>query len=267
MVDCFSTDRTVEIAKEFGAQVLQHKWENNYAKQFNWALDNCPIKTKWVLRLDADEYLYPDAIDEVRALLPSLPEDVTSLSLARVNIWMGRRIRRGIGVMVLRRFFRFGKGRCEARLMDEHIVTTDGRDIRLRGMFVDHNLNDLSWWSEKHVRYAIREAVDLLNQEYDLIQVSQDESSLNDKALRKRRQKLLYSKLPLFWRAFAYFLYRYFFRLGFLEGKEGFCWHFLQGFWYRIFVDAKIYEIKKECGGDPRKMLRLITEKYHITLQ
>ena len=92
IVDCFSTDGSDKIAAEMGATVVQHEWPGLYAKQFNWALDNLPIKASWVLRLDADEYLYPDAIEEVKSLLPKwdgekvtaggLPPDVTSLSLS-----------------------------------------------------------------------------------------------------------------------------------------------------------------------------------------
>ena len=92
VMDCFSTDGSDKTAKELGATVVQHEWPGNQAKQFNWALDNLPIKASWVLRLDADEYLYPDTIEEVKTLLPKwdgenvtdggLPPDVTSLSLS-----------------------------------------------------------------------------------------------------------------------------------------------------------------------------------------
>ena len=92
VVDCFSTDGSDKIASDMGATVVQHEWPGLYAKQFNWALDNLPIKSSWILRLDADEYLYPDAIEEVKGLLPkwdgekvtagALAPDVTSLSLS-----------------------------------------------------------------------------------------------------------------------------------------------------------------------------------------
>ena len=72
--------------------------------------------------------------------------------------------------------------------------------------------------------------------------------------------------MPLFWRAFAYFCYRYFVRGGFLEGKEGFLWHFLQGWWYRTLVDAKVFEIKRESGGDRDRMLTLLRGKYGMKI-
>lgn len=77
-----------------------------------------------------------------------------------------------------------------------------------------------------------------------------------------RRKKLKYIKLPLFWRAFAFFVYRYFFRLGFLDGKEGFLWHFLQGFWYRALADAKVFELKKRMGYDEEKIKEYLRETY-----
>ena len=72
--------------------------------------------------------------------------------------------------------------------------------------------------------------------------------------------------MPLFWRAFAYFCSRYFLRGGFLEGKEGFLWHFLQGWWYRTLVDAKVFEIKRESGGDRDRMLALLRGKYGMKI-
>ena len=93
VVDCFATDGSDKVASEMGATVVQHDWPGLYAKQFNWALDNIPIKASWVLRLDADEYLYPDTIEELKRLLPkwdgekvaagALAPAVTSLFRAR----------------------------------------------------------------------------------------------------------------------------------------------------------------------------------------
>ncbi len=266
VVDCLSTDATQEIAWSYGAEVVEHAWPGCQAKQFNWALDNLPIKTKWVLRLDADEYLYPETIEEVKTLLPCHCEEsndeaihngsITSLSLSLARAWQGRIIRRGTGKVILKRFFRYGVGRCEERMMDEHIVTSYGRDLLLKGEFVDDNLNNLRWWTEKHLGYAEREACDLLLQEVGIAMVS--EAPRNDEvsgqAAVKRRMKGRYARLPLFWRSFAYFCYRYFLHGGFLEGKAGFTWHFFQGWWYRTMVDAKIWEIKRQSGNDPERI-------------
>ncbi|QWO85735.1 hypothetical protein J5W67_11385 [Candidatus Akkermansia timonensis] len=78
--------------------------------------------------------------------------------------------------------------------------------------------------------------------------------------------KRTYARLPLFWRGFAYFCYRYILRFGFLDGKEGFLWHFLQCWWYRTLVDAKVMEIKKACGEDPGKMKTFLKTEYDLVL-
>lgn len=287
VVDCFSTDKTVELTKNLGAHVVQNAWEGQYSRQFNWALENLPIKTSWVLRLDADEYLCPELIEEIKVKLETLPEDVTGVAFHLRRVFMGRVIRHGVPRIKMIRLFRYGKARCEQRLMDEHIELLEGRAVEFEGEFADHNLHDIGWWTAKHDGYALREAVDLLDLEYGLFGIrgnvttegTKEEvavsggsrqwarngrrwTGLEAQAAEKRRKKMRYARLPLFWRAFVYFGWRYFLRGGFLEGKEGFLWHFLQGWWYRTLVDAKVWEIKRESGGDREKMLALLRGKY-----
>ena len=268
VVDCFSTDKTKEIASHLGAVVVEHAWPGNQAEQFNWALDNLPISTEWVLRLDADEYLLPELVEELREKLPTLPEDVTGIIFNRRHIFMGKWMRRGIYPVKLLRVFRHGKGMCEQRLMDEHIQLTEGRAVEFEHDFCDHNLNNLSWFCHKHVNYAIREAVDLLDIELDLTGAAESDNGkeISPQALAKRMKKHQYAKQPLFWRSFAYFCYRYFLKGACLDGKVGFIWTFLQGWWYRTLVDAKVFEIKRQCGNDKEKIKALLRREYGIRL-
>lgn len=268
VVDCFSTDKTKEIALRLGAEVVEHAWPGNQAEQFNWALDNLPISTEWVLRLDADEYLLPELVEELREKLPTLPEDVTGIIFNRRHIFMGQWMRRGIYPVKLLRVFRHGKGMCEQRLMDEHIQLTEGRAVEFEHDFCDHNLNNLSWFCHKHVNYAIREAVDLLDIELDLTGAAESDNGkgISPQALAKRMKKHQYAKQPLFWRSFAYFCYRYFLKGACLDGKVGFIWTFLQGWWYRTLVDAKVFEIKRQCGNDKEKIKALLRREYGIRL-
>ena len=168
----------------------------------------------------------------------------------------------------LLRLFRNGKAKSEVRLMDEHIQLQEGTAIEFNNEFADDNLNNLSWWAQKHIGYAIREAVDLLDIELDLTNAgkSDENKQISEQAHQKRMLKHKYAKKPLFWRSFAYFCYRYFFKLGFLEGKEGFLWHFMQGWWYRTFVDAKIFEIKKACGNDKEEIKEHLRKFYNINI-
>ena len=269
IIDSFSTDRTLEIASEFGnVHILQNRWENNYAKQFNWGLEHANITTRWVLRLDADEYLMPKLVAELREKLPGLPGDVTGIIFNRRHIFMGKWMRRGIYPVKLLRAFRYGKGMCEQRLMDEHIQLTEGRAVEFEHDFCDHNLNNLSWFCHKHVNYAIREAIDLLDIELDLTGAAETDGQkeISPQALAKRMKKHRYARQPLFWRSFAYFCYRYFLKGACLDGKIGFLWTFLQGWWYRTLVDAKVLEIKLQCGTDREKIKALLRRDYGITL-
>lgn len=245
VIDSGSTDRTVEIAKEAGAEVLTNGWVN-YANQLNWALDQLPDETEWIFRLDADEVVTNDLAEEIRKSLGSLPPAVTGVYLSRHMTFLGRPIKWG-GLFPVRvlRIFRQGKGRCENRWMDEHILV-DGETADFRGEIVDDNLNSLTWWTEKHNAYASREVVDLLNLEYGFMahETVADLRGGQQAGIKRWLKEKIYARLPGGARAFAYFLYRYVIRLGFLDGKEGTAFHVLQGFWYRYLVDMKLHEVK-----------------------
>jgi glycosyltransferase involved in cell wall biosynthesis len=262
VVDSFSTDKTCEIANELGAVVLQNKFVNQ-AVQFNWALETCDIKSEWVLRIDADEYIDNKNNIDLRQKLSELSTDITGLIISRKIVFMGKPLLHGGWYPKWNlRIFRTGIGACENRWMDEHIVLSSGRAEHLQLDFVDDNLNDLSWWTNKHTNYASREAVD-----YFLSLLALQESSgvearmFGNDAERKRWLKSKYLNFPLFVRPLLNFLYRYILLGGFLDGKEGFIWHFLQGFWYRFLVDAKIYELKKQFGGDKEKIVAYVRSK------
>lgn len=260
VVDSFSTDSTVEIATRLGAKVYQHPWEN-YSKQFGWGLHNLPIQTEWVWRMDADEYLTDKLIAELHETLPRLPEDINGLTAPCLRIFMGRYIKHGIIPLILLRLFKKKYATIENKFMDEHIQLSEGNVGNLRNAFYDDNLNGLTWWTNKHNGYATREAIDLLLTEYDLMKQDVD-GKTGEHTSAVRRKKLKYIGMPLFWRSFAFFIYRYIFRLGFLDGKEGFLWHFLQGFWYRALADAKVYEIKKSMNFDENRIKEYLENLY-----
>jgi glycosyltransferase involved in cell wall biosynthesis len=266
VVDSYSTDKTIEIAKNMGALVYKNKWENNHAKQFNWALNNLPIKTKWILRLDADEYLTDELIEEIKIRLPYLNDDISGIILKRRYVFLGKWIKNGLYPVKLLRIFMNGKGCCESRWMDEHIQLFEGKTTEFEYDFVDENLNNIGWWVNKHNNYATREAIDLLDIEYGILGYSENDykKKIGVQAERKRKKKHFYVRLPLFVRAYIYFFYRYFIKMGFLEGTSSFIFHFLQGLWYRILVDSKLFEIKGKCGNDINKICNYILINYNI---
>jgi glycosyltransferase involved in cell wall biosynthesis len=239
IVDSGSTDKTRELARELGCRVYEHPWET-YAVQFNWALDNLPFRTPWVMRMDADEWLTPELAAEIMAALPSAaPETVAFMVKRRVYFW-GRWIRHGGYYPIwLLRIWRTGCARSEERWMDEHMVlTVAGSIVRLRHDLVDENRKGLGFWTDKHNRYADREVKDIL-----AASAYQDDARpAGQMGFRRWAKEKVYARMPLFLRPFLYWSYRYFILLGFLDGRPGLIFHFLQGFWYRLLIDAKLYE-------------------------
>jgi glycosyltransferase involved in cell wall biosynthesis len=261
VVDSFSTDRTLETARALGATVVQHEFIN-YAMQYRWALDALPIATEWVMRLDADEVLTPELVTEIAQRVPELPPDVTGVNLRRRHIFMGRWIRHGGRYpLVLLRIWRRGAAQIEQRWMDEHMVLLHGRQVTLEHDFSDHNLYDLTFFTDKHNKYATREAIDVLGKKYNLFGTEDDlpaeGTSVQAAAKRWVKQKI-YNRLPFWLGPLSYFHYRYFFQLGFLDGREGLIYHFLQGFWYRFLVGAKIEEFDSYLRSLPNNEAKLI---------
>ena len=95
IIDSFSSDRTLDICRQYTDRIYQHPFENQ-AKQFNWAIDNVPIAYPWVMRLDSDEMVTPELAQELRQVLPTLPDDVTGIDLRRRVYFMGRWIKHAI---------------------------------------------------------------------------------------------------------------------------------------------------------------------------
>ena len=169
------------------------------------------------------------------------------------------------GIRIVR-IFRTGTARYEKRIMDEHLSILEGRTVEMEHQFVDDNRMTIGQFTIKHENYASREAALLLDAEYHLSDTAHMEKDHGEEVEKKRAQKARYARMPLFWRAFAYFVYRYIVKLGFLDGKEGFLWDFLQGWWYRTLVDAKVLEVKKACGDDKEKMKKYLKNNYRIEL-
>ncbi len=267
IVDSFSTDETVEIAKSLGAEVFQNKWVN-YATQFQWGLDNCPIKTKWVMRMDADEFVLPSLAIEIQENIDSLNDAFSGVYIKRRVFFMDKWIKHGSYYPIwLLRIWQFSKGKIESRWMDEHIKLSDGKTIQFENDLIDDNKNNLTWWTEKHNNYATREAIDILNILHGFIEYDEvDPKLFGTQEQHKRWLKIRYASLPLFIRPVLYFSWRYFIKLGFLDGKQGLIWHFLQGFWYRFLVDAKIYQIKKIAKDEHKTLEQVIQQDFGIDL-
>ena len=241
VVDSGSSDGTQALARRYGCQVVEHPFESQ-AQQLNWALDAIEIDTPWIMRMDADERFTPELVEELRSTLDGFEPDVTGLLVKRQVWFWGRWVRHGGYYPTwLLRTWRTGEAVCEQRWMDEHMVLRGGTSQRLAHDIIDENHKGLGFWIDKHNRYADREVLDLLDR------AAAEESEPADQAGRRRWAKTnIYYRLPPYLRAFCYWSFRYFLQRGFLDGRAGLVFHFLQGLWYRLLVDAKLEEVRHE---------------------
>lgn len=238
VVDSFSSDRTVDIVRDYGVHLVQHEF-NNYGLQRNWAIENLSLKYDWELHLDADERLSDDLIIQLNSLKPSFPEGIDGYYIPRLVYFMGRPIRHG-GMFPIwhMRLFRHGKGRCEDRLYDQHFFV-DGPTAKLQGSMIDDIRLSLGEWISRHNQWADAEVRELS----EVNSTKRIQPDIGGNPVEKKRfLRNLYNAMPLFFRPLVLFIYRYFLRLGFLDGTEGLIFFILQAFWFRFLIDAKLFE-------------------------
>lgn len=242
ILDSLSEDRTQEIARKYGCHIEENKFEN-YAKQRNYALDNLPIKSEWVLFLDADEWMLGALKQEISTRINNSPEE-NGFYLNRRLIWMGRWIKRGYYPTWTLRLFRHRKGCCEDREVNEHLIV-EGKSGHLRNDYMHEDRKDVGDWIVKHNCYAAREALELLNKRISPGYQEIDANLFGNMVQRKRwlRYKI-WNKLPPLLRPCLYFFYRYIIAGGFMDGREAFIYHFLQALWFPMLIDIKYLEMK-----------------------
>ena len=282
VLDSGSTDRTVDIARERGAEVPYRAWPNKHGEQVNHAIEIAAATTPWMLRIDADEYLTPELAQELGGALTTAPADVGGFILPRLVVFQGKPIRfGGFYPQWLLRVWRTGLGRSEDRAMDEHMLLTSGRAVRLRARLIDQNENDIFWWTEKHNRYARREAADLVAIRHGLGKTAGSQAAGNaamgNAAPKARLQgpagskrwikEHIYVFLPMGVRALLYFSYRFFLRFGFLDHPRVWIFHFLQAAWYRLLVDVNVREFEDAVGQAPREQkLAFLRQRWNVRL-
>lgn len=264
VVDSYSTDQTVAVARSCGAQVWQHEFRN-HAAQVAWALEHVPIAGNWVMRMDADEIISPALAAELNSALDDGDAATNGYLVYRHVCFEGQIIRHGGVPHWVLRIWRKDTARIEQRWMDEHMVLDCGNARKLHGEYVDDNLNNIAWWTDKHNRYSTREAIDLLNHKYRFASFLAGNNTLTSQARHTRWFKEnLYERLPLGIRAFLFFAYRMIFRLGILDGRKGLVFHFLQGFWYRFLVDVKVREVEQRMRAEGIDCVEAIRREFGV---
>ena len=249
VLDCGSTDKTVELAKANGADVIFHEFEY-YAKQFNWGLDNGNIDTEWVIRLDADERFTPELNAELENIILSSDEQVNGITIEADYFFLGRKIKYGLRKKRKMMLFKYAYGRIEDKRRDAHSIISQGGAVLATNRFLHYDFKDLDTYIRRYNWYATREMMDYI----DYTRGDGLNESADAKIQQQRKKKYgVYYKAPMFLRCWLWFLYTYILRLGFLDGKEGFLYFFFECYWYRMLVDAKIYEYRKN-GGEFEKL-------------
>jgi glycosyltransferase involved in cell wall biosynthesis len=244
VVDAGSSDRTRDIAEQQGATVVEHAFET-HTSQWQWALSNLPIGTEWVLALDADQRVSDELADELCALTALDLEGFDGVYINRQQWFQNCWIRHGgYYPKYLLKMFRRAVVRIDARDLVDHHFYVAGPTRTLRHDLVESNRkeDDISFWVHKHTRYAT-----LLAREEYLWRTSQERAiqpsirgNPDQRALARRHY---WRRMPLYVRPFLYFFYRYVVRLGFLDGKRGAVFHFMQAFWFRLLVDINLDEM------------------------
>lgn len=265
IIDSYSNDKTLEIASQFNIKIYQVNWENSYSKKYNWGLRNIKTECDWILRMDADEICSSELRSELNNLLKTeSKQDFNAIKVPRTIKFLGRELRYGaMHPIYTLRLFRVGAGVCESKLMDEHIVVKNEMSICANGKIIDENLKGWGDWISKHDTYALKEAIDVLQRQNKKITNQLENNAKNfDQVRKKRLLKNWYERLPLFIRPVLYFIYRYVFRGGFRDGYSGFSWHFLQGLWYRMLVDIKVYEISQALKNQNTSLENYIQNRY-----
>ncbi len=250
VVDSGSTDRTVEIAQSFGCTVVHHAWEG-YAAQKNWALDNLPFESQWILIVDADEAVSPELRDEIRRITDRQVDEVreSAFHINRVFIFMGREIRHcGYFPSWNLRLFKRGHARYEQRLVHEHMIVT-GPTGDLTGLLIHNDKRGLEYFVAKHNRYSTLEAIEIFNARERWPGLH---AFLTDRVSRRRYLKnRVLPFMPLPW--VIRFLWMYVVKLGFLDGSAG--WHLcLFISCYEYFIRMKYVELKLTEGRSPQNV-------------
>lgn len=257
VLDSGSSDRTLEIASRFGARIVEHPFET-HARQWIWALANLPIEYEWVLGIDADQRLTIELRDELAALFVSREREnadaeVDGYFIKRRQVWRGQWIRHGTYYpKYLLKLYRKSRVKMDERDLMDHHFYVPGATRNLQHDLIEENLkeNDLAFWIDKHNHYAR-----LVAREEFLKRQRAGETHIRANLFGNPDERTLWLKqrwfgLPLYLRPFLYFNYRYFLRLGFLDGKQGFLFHFLQAFWFRLLVDAQLDDLITKARKD-----------------
>jgi glycosyltransferase involved in cell wall biosynthesis len=249
ILDSGSTDKTISIGEGYGAIFLQHPFEN-HPRQWDYALKNFPVKTPWVICLDADQEVMPELKNRLSNFSDKDHADTSGIYFNRKNFFKGRWIKHGgYYPFYLLKMFRYGIGYSDTNEnMDHRFIVPGKLEVWKDGIIKEENLkeNDIRFWIDKHNRYSDLVAEEEVERMMQMRTQTIKPYFWGTPDERTAWRKQLWWKLPRYVRPMIYFTQRIIFQLGILDGRTGIIFHFLQGFWFRLIVDIKIDEIIKK---------------------
>ena len=244
IIDSYSNDNTQAIAKKYNIKFVT-RFFNAFSDKLNWCIENLEIETKWVIRLDADEYFNNNFKRDFELFIQNNDKNLSAIYVNRELCFMCKPIKYGgyypnFSIRIWRNRSVF----CETRFLDEHLIVKQGFAKYSNLKIIDMPLYGLSQWIHKHNNYANLEALSYLETFSNKSTKNQINENLfgNTPERNKWFKNNFFYRLPIFIRCFAYFIYRYILKFGFLDGKNGFIFHVMHSFWYRFLVDSIIYE-------------------------
>jgi glycosyltransferase involved in cell wall biosynthesis len=243
IVDSFSTDRTLEIAREYTDKIYQNVWVD-WAHQRNWALKNLPITHDWVFFVDADERLTKEFCNELHQKIASVLPEVAGMNVRFDFYFLGRCLHYAYESPPVLRLVRRERAIWEGKGAREY-GAVKGKVITLQNRLIHDDQKGLLTWTIKQAHNAAREASRLWQEKNQETKTPSWQNPKGERPWRQLLREKVYNRFPQFVRPLLYFLYRYIVRLGFLDGKAGLIFCFLHGLWYPFLVDAKYYELCK----------------------
>jgi len=264
VVDSNSKDKTIEIAKNYTKNIFYGDF-SSFSDKLNWAISELPIVTYWTMRLDADEILTEDFKRNFFIELNKVSSKIGGIYIKRQLWFLNKWMRYGdMYPTYSMRIWKTKEVICENRLLDEHMILNEGISITMDLDIIDNPLTSISNWINKHDKYSNLEVITYYIGKNNANEIQGRLFGKQEE--RKRWLKQMFYKIPLFVRPFMYFFYRYILKVGFLDGKKGFIWHILHGFWYRFLVDVKIYEIELKAKESNMTYKEIIKQEYGYEL-
>tara|TARA_Y100000389_G_scaffold199224_1_gene237195 strand:+ start:5802 stop:6653 length:852 start_codon:yes stop_codon:yes gene_type:complete len=237
IIDSFSKDQTLKECKKFkNIKIFQRKFIHQ-ANQMNWALKNLNIKNRWILRIDADEYITNFNQKFFFGKLSKNKKTNGFIFIRKIK-FLGKVINHGLtSPHKTIRIWRNRKGRYPNISMDEQVIVKGKVDL-LDSIIIDHNKKGFLFWLKKHLNYAKKET----NEYFKRNKYSFKSKNISDRNKLKKYKS--YYNFPIFIRPIILFIYSYIYKLGFLSGVRGFLYYLVQNFLYRLIVDIFILRKK-----------------------